>query len=67
MELLVMSFIISNIEPFDTLHDAEVAAEKLGDDFQIFEGEEVEEIDGDVFDGDDLDEDEEEDLEEDED
>jgi len=56
-------FIISNIEPFDTLHDAEVAADKLGDDFCIFEGEEIEELDGDEFDGDDLDEDEEEDLE----
>lgn len=60
-------YIISNVEPFDTLHDAEVAAEKLGDDFMIYCGEEVEEDeteDEDEFDDDDdLDEDEEEDTE----
>lgn len=62
-------YIISNVEPFDTLHDAEVAADKLGEDYMIYCGEEVEEDetrdgdDEDEFDDDDLDDDEEEDVE----
>ena len=50
-------FIISNVEPFDTLEDAEIAAGKLGDDFEVFEVDEDED--------DEFDEDEEEDEEED--
>lgn len=29
-------FIISNVEPFETEHDAEVAAEKLGDEYSVY-------------------------------
>jgi len=52
-------FIISNVEPFDTLEDAEIAAGKLGDDFEVFE---VDEEEDDDFEEEDLDDDEEEDV-----
>jgi hypothetical protein len=51
-----MAFIISNIDPFDTEKDAEVAAEKLGPEYEVYS------VDEDQFDDEDLDEDEEEDL-----
>jgi hypothetical protein len=54
-----MAFIISNIEPFDTEKDAEVAAEKLGEDYEVYS------VDEDQFEDEDLDVDE--DLDEDED
>jgi hypothetical protein len=38
-------FVITNIEPFDTEKDAEVAAEKLGEDYNVYGVDEFDEDD----------------------